>query len=252
MTNKFIPAATIAAMLIVLELVAYNGAVKQESGAYSSGGAVSSANVFLANRIGACADCLSALDSGRTITVSPTSRITIELPKALYNEASLAVEPAGVLGQTFGATAGAGDFAKTFEAAALGAATIRFSPAAANGTPFVLTVNVSASSSAKGSASGATDNLVITQSDNGKTIELAKGRHFLLKLGLFNWDISLTPPGIVARVPNILVVRGAQGIYTAAAAGTAKLRATGRPICSGAGQMCPQYAVSFSATLVVK
>ncbi len=91
----------------------------------------------------------------------------------------------------------------------------------------------------------------ITQADNGKTVAFNKGDRFVLSLGEMDWTLSIEPEGIISRVKNIAVMRGAQGVYTADRPGTATIKAEGRPICAE-GQMCAQYIVSFSANVTVK
>ncbi len=63
---------------------------------------------------------------------------------------------------------------------------------------------------------------VITLEDNQKTFSLHVGERFLLKLGeIYNWEVTLSDPGVVSRVINIMVVRGAQGVYEAHKTGRA-------------------------------
>ena len=71
---------------------------------------------------------------------------------------------------------------------------------------------------------------IVTLDDQGKTIYLANGEGFLLKLGEeYTWDINVSDQNVVSRVKNIAVVRGAQGVYDALQAGTVTLSATGNP-----------------------
>ncbi len=93
--------------------------------------------------------------------------------------------------------------------------------------------------------------VTITQSDNGKTITVNKGDRFVLSLGELQWTIDIKPTNIVNRVKNIATLRGSQGVYTADSVGSATISAQGRPVCAQ-GQMCAQYIVAFSATVVVK
>ena len=94
-------------------------------------------------------------------------------------------------------------------------------------------------------------NIFVTQQDNGKTVVLYKGEAFLLNLGDMDWTLSISNPNIISRVKNIMVIRGAQGIYRTDNIGTTTLSAQGRPHCD-TGQMCAQYIVNFSTTIVVK
>ena len=93
---------------------------------------------------------------------------------------------------------------------------------------------------------------MITQADNGKTVLLAKGQRFGVAMGYdLDWSVVFDPTGIVTRVPNIMTLRGEQGVYTATAAGTTVLHATGAPICDP-NQMCPQFRQAVNVTLVVR
>ena len=57
---------------------------------------------------------------------------------------------------------------------------------------------------------------VVTLDDRGKTIQLAVGQSFLLKLGeTFDWTVNISDQTVISRVRNIMVVRGAQGVYDA-------------------------------------
>ncbi len=92
--------------------------------------------------------------------------------------------------------------------------------------------------------------LVVTLADNGTTLHLAVGQHFLVDLGsTVDWSVTIADQGIVRRVPGVLVIRGAQGIYAALAPGTTTLSAIGSPVC-GSGA-CPQFRIAFRIALVV-
>ena len=92
--------------------------------------------------------------------------------------------------------------------------------------------------------------LVVTLADNGTTLHLAVGRQFLVDLGsTVDWTVMIADQGIVRRVPGVLVIRGAQGIYAALAPGTTTLSAIGSPVCTSGA--CPQFRIAFSITIVV-
>jgi hypothetical protein len=91
----------------------------------------------------------------------------------------------------------------------------------------------------------------LTQNYNGKTFIVHKGERFVLTLGDMMWNLSFTPDTIVNRVKNIATLKGSQGVYTADTVGTTVLKAEGRPICAE-GQMCAQYIVQFTSTIVVQ
>lgn len=93
----------------------------------------------------------------------------------------------------------------------------------------------------------------ITLADNGKTITLQTGDRFLLMLGNnLNWIVSVADPSIVSRVPNVLVIRGAQGIYTANKAGQTTLSATGDPPCRQSRPPCAAPSQLFKLEIVVQ
>ena len=91
----------------------------------------------------------------------------------------------------------------------------------------------------------------VTRADDGKTLSLAVGERFLLDLGdEFNWTVAIADQSVVRRVPGILVVQGAQGIYEAQRAGETALTATGTFNCPPQ-QPCPQIAALFRLQIVV-
>ncbi len=92
----------------------------------------------------------------------------------------------------------------------------------------------------------------VTTADNGRSITLGVGDRFLLKLGdQYEWSVTVGDPTIVSRVPNILVVKGAQGVYMANKAGETTLSATGTVICPPQ-QACPMLAVGFQLRIIVR
>jgi hypothetical protein len=94
---------------------------------------------------------------------------------------------------------------------------------------------------------------VVTLDDQGKTIQLAVGQSFLLKLGeTFDWTVNISDQTVISRVRNIMVVRGAQGVYDALKAGTVMLTATGDPPCRQSHPPCAAPSLLFEVTIVVK
>lgn len=92
----------------------------------------------------------------------------------------------------------------------------------------------------------------VTLQDSGKTITLHVGDTFLLALGdQQQWNVQVADQTVLARVPNIMVVRGAQGVYKALKVGTTTLTATGTAPCN-TGQVCPMYAIGFHVTVQVQ
>ena len=98
---------------------------------------------------------------------------------------------------------------------------------------------------------GGGQNQSITLDNNGQTVQLNVGDLFLLKLGEgYDWEVISSDTAVLSREPNVMVVRGAQGIYIANQAGTADLTATGTPQCQP-DTACPSLAIGFSLHVVV-
>jgi len=92
--------------------------------------------------------------------------------------------------------------------------------------------------------------IVVTAADNGTILQLAVGQQFLLDLGSsMNWAVTVADQNVVGRVPGVLVVRGAQGIYVARATGTTLLSAVGSPQCTSGA--CPLFRIGFRLTITV-
>jgi len=95
--------------------------------------------------------------------------------------------------------------------------------------------------------------LTVTMDDAGKTINLAVGQGFLLKLGeVYTWDLALSDQNVISRVKNIAVIRGAQGVYTANQPGTVTLSASGDPVCRQSKPPCAMASIELEFTFVVK
>ena len=95
-------------------------------------------------------------------------------------------------------------------------------------------------------------NKVITLADNGKSIILQTGDSFLLKLGeMYNWNVDIDDQNVVSRVMNIMVVRGAQGVYDAHNHGLAILTATGDPLCRSSVPACEIPSILFQLNVTV-
>ena len=94
---------------------------------------------------------------------------------------------------------------------------------------------------------------IITLEDQNKTINLAVGESFLLKLGEeYTWEVNISNQDVLSRVKNIAVVRGAQGIYTAHQAGTVTLSAAGDPQCRQSQPPCAMPSIQFEITIIVQ
>jgi hypothetical protein len=93
----------------------------------------------------------------------------------------------------------------------------------------------------------------VTLDDQGKTISLAAGEDFLLKLGdVYTWEVNISDQNVLSRVKSIAVMRGAQGVYEAHSVGTATLSATGDPQCRQSQPPCGMPSIQFKITVVVK
>ena len=98
----------------------------------------------------------------------------------------------------------------------------------------------------------AQESQTITLEDNGRTITLNVNETFLLNLGEgYDWDITIDDQTIFSRVVNVLVVRGAQGIYVAHRPGNATLTAVGSPECLKSQPPCGRPSILFKVFVVV-
>jgi len=92
----------------------------------------------------------------------------------------------------------------------------------------------------------------VTLEDDGKTIVLKAGEEFLLKLGEnFEWDIQIDDQSVVSRVPYIMVVRGAQGVYESHQEGHAVLTGVGNPLCLYSDPPCKIHSILFTLEIQV-
>ncbi|MCA9940453.1 MAG: hypothetical protein KC418_17565 [Anaerolineales bacterium] len=90
------------------------------------------------------------------------------------------------------------------------------------------------------------ENLEVTLANNNQTVTVPVGHSFLLKLGEdYTWSVDVTDDGIVSRVPNMAVVRGAQGVYEARQAGNTTLTAAGEPLCRQQTPPCGRPSILF-------
>jgi hypothetical protein len=95
--------------------------------------------------------------------------------------------------------------------------------------------------------------IIVTLEDQGKTINLSVGENFLLKLGdEYAWQVDISDQAILSRVKNIMVVKGAQGVYAALQAGTVTLSAAGDPQCLQSQPPCAMPSIQFNITVIVK
>lgn len=95
----------------------------------------------------------------------------------------------------------------------------------------------------------------VVRANQGATVELPVGSSFALHLGEAppDWQVTVDDQSILSRKPNILTVRGVQGIYEAHAVGTTTLMATGTFPCQTATPIHCMIAVpAFRITVVVR
>lgn len=96
------------------------------------------------------------------------------------------------------------------------------------------------------------ENKIVTIADNDGSITLKTGETFLLKLGEgFDWDIKIDNQNVLSRVMNIMVVKGAQGVYAAHDSGTATITGTGNPICLTSNPPCKIHSIPFKLNVMV-
>jgi len=110
-----------------------------------------------------------------------------------------------------------------------------------------------AASSSPGDATPPAGTREVTLADDGSTLILSVGEHFLLALGWdHDWRVEVSDSPVVGRIINIAVVRGAQGVYEAREPGETDLVATGVPTCRSANPPCDKPDRTFRIHLVIK
>lgn len=92
----------------------------------------------------------------------------------------------------------------------------------------------------------------ITRDDNGRTLNLQVGERFLLDLGdAMEWQLQIDDPSVLSRVPNVLTIKGAQGLFQARQRGQTTLTATGDLPCRKAQPPCMAPSFLFRLQIVV-
>lgn len=95
--------------------------------------------------------------------------------------------------------------------------------------------------------------IILTLDNQGQTLVLHVGGSFLLKLGdVYTWTVTVADPSILSREPNVLVVKGAQGIYQAHKVGTTVLTADGDPVCRQSKPACGMPSILVQFTIEVQ
>jgi len=93
----------------------------------------------------------------------------------------------------------------------------------------------------------------LTLADLGKTIDLAVGQQFLVKLGGgYAWSVHFSELTNVVAVPTLLPILGAQGIYEPVTPGKTSFIASGEPNCNKEDPSCPKVSITFEVTIVIK
>ena len=94
--------------------------------------------------------------------------------------------------------------------------------------------------------------ILVTRASDRGTVTARVGDRIQIALGsAYEWRLD-PPDGVVLvrGVQNELLVKGTQAIWTAAAAGTSTISATGTVACPS-GQACILIAIPFSTSVVV-
>jgi hypothetical protein len=94
----------------------------------------------------------------------------------------------------------------------------------------------------------------VTLSENGMTFVMRPGESFLLNLGMdmYDWTVEVDNQDVIRREMNVMVIRGAQGIYIAQNPGTAILIASGNPLCLQSNPPCMMPSLLFRITVKVQ
>jgi len=144
--------------------------------------------------------------------------------------------------------AGCGTVTEPAGGSSAGTPTVQVTPA----TPLPGTVSATPGATGATATPGA-GAPTVTLADDGRTVDLAVGQRFLLALGSnLDWTVSVADTSVLSRVVNILVVRGAQGVYVANAPGTTTLTAIGDLPCRKAKPPCAAASRGFRITVNVR
>jgi carboxyl-terminal processing protease len=93
----------------------------------------------------------------------------------------------------------------------------------------------------------------VTLNDEGRMITMKVGESFLLKLGEeYDWTVTIANQTILSRAKNVMVVRGAQGLYEASKTGNTTLAATGDPVCRQSQPSCAMPSRLFEIKVEVQ
>jgi len=93
----------------------------------------------------------------------------------------------------------------------------------------------------------------VTLNDNNQSLRMHVGESFLLELGeIYNWEVTSSNPEVLSRVINIMVIRGAQGVYEAHQKGQVELTAVGDPLCRSVKPACMMPSLLFKINVTVE
>jgi hypothetical protein len=93
---------------------------------------------------------------------------------------------------------------------------------------------------------------MLTLEQNNQEITLQKGDRFLLNLGSnYNWSPIVENNTVISRVPNVMVMQGAQGLFEAHNEGKTMLEATGDPPCLKTIPRCGMPSILFKVIVIV-
>ena len=93
---------------------------------------------------------------------------------------------------------------------------------------------------------------ILTLGQNNQEIVLQKGERFLLNLGSnYDWSLNVGNNTVISRVPNVMVIQGAQGLFEAHNGGNTTLEATGDPPCLKATPRCGMPSILFKVNVSV-
>ncbi len=93
----------------------------------------------------------------------------------------------------------------------------------------------------------------VTLENNSGVTSLQVGETFLLKLGEeYDWTVTVADQSVLSRVKNVMVVRGAQGLYEAIKTGSTTLTASGDPVCRQSQPPCDMLSRRFEIKVEAK
>jgi hypothetical protein len=115
-------------------------------------------------------------------------------------------------------------------------------------------ISITPTATATSSLPGDKNMKIITLDQKSQTISLNVGESFLLNLGenIYQWDVTSNDPDVISRVVNVMVIKGAQGIYEAHKIGKTTITASGNPLCREAKPPCgmPSIIIAFNIEVI--